>query len=66
MRRAARPFAFEHGTFVLDDEPPTAAHLEIDTRAVIYFGARFLLSEARLLHDLRLFGTRFKLIVPDL
>ncbi|MDQ3338005.1 MAG: hypothetical protein M4D80_22810 [Myxococcota bacterium] len=65
MRRAARPFAFEHGTFVLDDEPPRLAHAELDTRAVIYFGARFLVTEQRLVHDLRLFGSRFKLVVPD-
>lgn len=65
MRRAARPFAFEHGTFVLDDEPPKLAHAELDTRAVIYFGARYVVSEARLVNDLQKFGTRFKLVVPD-
>ena len=64
-QRAARSFQFEQGTFVIDDEPPTAPHRDIDTRTVIFAGARFVLAEARLTEELAKLGRRFKLTVPD-
>jgi hypothetical protein len=64
-QRAARSFAFEQGTFVIDDEPHSGLQRDIDVRIVIFAGARFVLPAARLTEDVRGFGNRFKLVVPD-
>lgn len=64
-RRAARSFAIEMGTFVLDDEQPEVSHHNVDPRAVIFFGARFVLPDVRLVEDLRTLGERFKLTISD-
>jgi hypothetical protein len=64
-QRAARSFSFEQGTFVIDDEPHSGLQRDIDTRLVIFAGARFVMTEARLTAELRAFGRRFKLAVPE-
>ena len=62
-RRAARTFAPEHGDFVIEDtiSLPSAA-CAVDIRAVVYYGVRMHLSDARLSNELRtLAGTHFVL-----
>lgn len=61
--RAARTFALERGEFVLTDTITIGWHPDaaVDVRAVIYLGARLTLSEHRLLQDLGLLGTSFRL-----
>jgi tetratricopeptide (TPR) repeat protein len=62
-QRAARTFAIDRGTFVLEDQGllwprPEAA---IDIRAIVLAGSRAFLSEPRLAADLARIGTHFTL-----
>ncbi|HET9623898.1 MAG TPA: DUF4388 domain-containing protein, partial [Kofleriaceae bacterium] len=61
-QRAARTFALERGTLVLDDQAtPVLAGVAVDHRHVVYLGARTHLPEQRMLDDLRLLGHAFAL-----
>jgi len=62
-QRAARTFAIERGTFVVDDQVaiPTWKLAAVDLRAVVYLGIRVNLSDARLVADLHQLGTQFAL-----
>lgn len=62
-QRAARTFAMDGGSFVVEDQLTLrpAPGSEVDMRAVIYQGARLFLSEQRLAEELRSFGTHFTL-----
>ena len=44
-QHAARTFAFDRATFELDDEPPVVVQPGVDIRAMIYFGARYVITE---------------------
>lgn len=58
--RAARTFAFEHAAYAVSNEItlPVSAGNELDTRAVIYLGARMHATAERMASDLRLLGMR--------
>ncbi len=56
--RAARTFMLEGGEFVIDDRPERGECL-VDTRAVVYRGARYMLSERQLIAQLVAIGTQF-------
>jgi len=60
---AARTFALEHGTFVVDDRItiPIVAGGDFDTRAIVYFGARNNMSAERLTRQLDALGAWFML-----
>ena len=62
-RRAARTFAPEHGDFVITDTISLpASACAVDIRAVVYYGVRMHMSDARLSNELRtLGGTHFVL-----
>ncbi len=69
--RAARTFALERGEFILTDTVTAGWHPDaaVDVRAVIYLGARLMLSEQRLSGDLGMLGASFRLredAIPDL
>lgn len=64
-QRAARTFALEQGAFAFDDKVRTVELRggAIDTRAVIYLGARMHVAEPRLANELRTLGNRFVLLL---
>ncbi len=63
-QRAARTFAVDHGNFVVDDNItlPLVTGAALDIRAVIFMGARGVLSVARLESELAMFGSWFRLL----
>jgi hypothetical protein len=65
-QRAARTFAADTGDFVIDSDIAISVlpGLAIDIRAVIFAGARTVLSEQRLVAELRPLGSHFTL-KPD-
>jgi len=67
-QRAARTFALEQGAFAFDDKVLTKDLRggAIDTRSVIYLGARMHVSEPRLANELRGLGHRFVLLLDAL
>lgn len=62
-QRAARTFAIDHGTFVVEDEItlPIRPFAVVDMRGVLYAGMRLLLSEDRLSLDVQELGSTFTL-----
>jgi hypothetical protein len=66
-QRAARTFAIEQGTFAFDDKGLVhdLAGGAIDTRTVIYSGARMHVPETRLANELRSLGSRFALRLDE-
>src|SRR5262249_52761147 len=64
--RAMRVFAFDAGTFVLDDAPPAAVDVvPIDARVIVHRGVRAHYSEARLGAELGALGETFRLKQPS-
>lgn len=66
IRRAARTFALEQGEFVIHDSvtlPPSGCI--VDIRAVIYYGVRMHVSDARLSADLRTLGGSYFVLQPQ-
>ena len=65
-RRAARTFAPEQGEFVLDDTTTLSTHnCAVDFRAVVYYGVRMHVSDARLANELRALGGSFFVLQQD-
>lgn len=62
-QRAARTFAVERGDFVVQDEItlPIIPGSELDIRAIIYMGAKSMMTEARLNGELGQLGAWFQL-----
>ncbi|MBV8760444.1 MAG: hypothetical protein JO257_24340 [Deltaproteobacteria bacterium] len=65
-RAAARTFAPEHGNFVVDDTItlPTRA-FTVDISAIVYYGIRTHVSDARLSNELRMLGGSYFLLDPQ-
>jgi hypothetical protein len=62
IRAAARTFAIDRGTYVLDGRIGDAGiEGKVDVRAIVYFGTRMNLSNERLAFDLRQLGAWFVL-----
>lgn len=66
-RRAARTFALEHGEFVLESRIAAALPhpCAVDIRAVVYYGLRMHVSDARLANDFRSLGADHFMLEPD-
>ncbi len=62
-QRAARTFALDRGDFIVDDEItlPIVPGNELDIRAIIYMGAKNMLSEDRLAAELDMLGGWYRL-----
>jgi len=62
-QRAARTFSVDQGEFIVEDRItlPLIPGAELDVRAVIFMGARGVLSEGRLAAELGMFGHWFRL-----
>lgn len=60
-QRAARTFAINAGSFVVDDEItiPAAKLAAVDIRTIVYMGARLNLEQQRLVDELRQLGSFF-------
>lgn len=65
-RRAARTFAPEHGEFTIEDRISLpACACAVDIRAVVYYGVRMHVSDARLSDELRTLGGSYFVLDPD-